>query len=118
VKTYDLLERKINALRGFLAPVVKVGLEKGGAGRQVQPEVFRNGLAHIRQTPAGPEVDAARQTPAEKENRNIFAGVIGARGRRIAPVIRGDDQTIVVPKRVAEFGQPAIELLQAPGVAA
>ena len=48
-----------------------------------------------------------------RQEQRVLARVVGRRRRRVAAVVRREDQEVTVPQRVEDVGQPAVEVLEA-----
>ena len=76
----------------------------------VDPEMLCQRLADIGKTAEVPDWSAGAGT-AEGQDRNIFAGMIGALPCRVAAVIRSDNGKIFRTEQGFKCGQPPVESL-------
>jgi len=93
--------------------------EKAGAVGDGAAEVFGNGLAHVGESGAGAEVDAGAVRAGVREDRNVFAGVVGGfpAGIGIAAVVGGENEEIAAGEKWKEIGEGGVEFFEGAGKA-
>src|SRR5262249_18748320 len=80
-------------------------------------KILGDGLTEIRQRLPSAEIRSSRNAPAPDQNGHVFACVIGRNVTRIATVVRGDHQQVVVTHCALDLDQSCVKTLERPRIA-
>ena len=83
----------------------------------IDPKEIKHRRTDVRIGIAGAQVDAFLHFPAPYEQRRVFARVVRTRVAGITPMIRCEDEQIVIPHPRLQFGNLRIKRLQRSGIA-